>query len=119
MKVTVFREQLLANGIDIFSFHSWNKIEELRVVSNSVKHAEGTSASMLRKMRPDMFKHPMLRNQPEMDLMHSAVYRVYMPMAGDDIFVLQDDLSEYKDALVNFWNEFIVACSEYEHNMTT
>ena len=119
MKVSVFREQLLKKGIDIYSFRSWDKIKELRVVSNSIKHAEGTSASELRKMRPDMFKHPMLRIQPEMELMHSAIYRVYMPMAGDDIFILQDDLSEYKNVLVTFWNELIVACSDYEENMTT
>jgi hypothetical protein len=30
-----------------------------------------------------------------------------MPMAGDDIFVLEDDLSAYKTALVDFWNEFV------------
>jgi hypothetical protein len=119
MKVSVFKEQLLANGIDISSFRSWNKIEELRVVSNSVKHAEGASVSKLRKLRPDMFKHPTLRNQPEMDLMHSTVCRVYLPMAGDDIFVLQDDLLDYKNALVGFWNEFIFACSDSETNMTT
>ncbi|MCX5885402.1 MAG: hypothetical protein NT096_05790 [Proteobacteria bacterium] len=119
MKVSVFREQLLKKGIDIYSFRSWDKIKELRVVSNSIKHAEGDSASELRKMRPDMFKHPMLRSQPEKELMHSAIYRVYMPMAGDDIFVIQDDLAEYKNALVNFWNELIVACSNYEENMAT
>lgn len=119
MKVSVFREQLLKKGIDIYSFRSWGKINELRIVSNSIKHAEGTSASELRKMRPDMFKHPMLRIHPEMELMHSAIYRVYMPMAGEDIFVLQDDLSEYKNVLVNFWDELIMARSNYEENMTT
>lgn len=119
MKVSVFREQLLANGIDIFSFRSWEKIEELRVVSNAVKHAEGVSASKLREMRPDMFKHPTLRNHPEMDIMHSAVTRVYLPMAGDDIFVLPKDLSGYKDALVDFWVEFISVCSNSEANIVT
>lgn len=119
MKVSVFRERLLGKGIDIYSFHSWDKIDELRVVSNSIKHAEGTSANELRKKRPDMFKHPILRSKPEMDLIHSATPRVYMPMAGDDIFVIQDDLSEYENALVGFWNEFIVACSNCEENIAT
>jgi hypothetical protein len=119
MKLSVFRDQLLKEGIDIYSFQSWVKIDELRIVSNSIKHAEGTSANQLRKIRPDMFKHPALRNQSEMELLDSAICPIYMPMAGDDIFVLQDDLSEYKNALVSFWNEFVLACSNYEDNMTT
>ncbi len=119
MKLSYFRKLLLADGIDIFSFRSWGKIEELRVVSNTVKHAEGDSASKLREMRPDMFKHPTLRNHPEMDIMQSAVTRVYLSIAGDDIFVLPKDLSEYKDALVDFWVEFISVCSNSEANIDT
>ena len=119
MRVSVFREQLLKNGIDIFLFQSWNKIEELRVVSNSIKHAEGTSASKLRQIRPDMFNHPTLRNHPEMQNMRGENYPIYMPMAGDDVFVLQNDLSVYKNALVDFWNELILICSGSEKNKNT
>jgi len=119
MKISIFREQLLKKGVDIYSFASWDKIDELRIVSNSVKHTEGSSAKKLRKIRPDMFKHPILRNHPEMDLIDSPISHVYMPLAGDDIFVIHNDLAEYKIALVDFWNQFIMACSGNKDDMTT
>jgi hypothetical protein len=53
----------------------------------------------------------MMRRQPEIEFMHSQFHEVYMPMSGDDIFVIQNDLIEYKNALVSFWNELILACS--------
>ena len=112
MKLSTFKKRLVASGIDISSFRSWNKIEELRLVSNTVKHAEGASARRLRKLRPDMFVHPTLKNQADTDLVLGTACSVYLPMAGDDIFVLQDDISDYKNALVAFWNEFIIACSD-------
>ena len=111
MKVTVFRDLLLSKDVDVSAFAAWNKIEELRVVSNAIKHAEGASATALRKIRPDLFVHPMMRRQHEIEFMHSQFHEVYMPMAGDDIFVIQNDLIEYKNALVSFWNELILACS--------
>lgn len=121
MTVPYFREQLLEKGIDIDSFDSWDKIKELKLVCNSIKHAEGTSANELRKKRPDMFTHPILRSKPykDLDLRRSAIHPVYMPMAGEDIFVDQNDLLEYNKALVDFWNELIIVCSDYEENAAT
>jgi hypothetical protein len=116
MKISVFRERLLKKGIDIYAFRSWDKVDELRVVSNSIKHGEGVSVTELRRKRPDMFKHPKLRNQPGIKTVPCATRPVYMPIAGDDIFVVQADISEFKNALVDFWNELIVTCTNYEEN---
>jgi hypothetical protein len=43
-------------GIDLSSLEPWAKIDELRSVANSVKHAEGGSARRLRELRPDLFQ---------------------------------------------------------------
>jgi hypothetical protein len=119
MKVTVFRDLLLSKGVDVAAFAAWGKIEELKVVSNAIKHGEGASATVLRQIRPDMFKHPLVRRPPEREIMDSGYHRVYMPMGGDDIFVIQGDLFEYKNALVSFWNELILACSHSIQNTDT
>jgi len=119
MKVSVFKDKLLEKGIDVKFFKSWMNIEELRLVSNSIKHAEGPSAGELRKLRPDLFEHPMVRAQKESFFKGNAIPRVYMPLAGEDIFVIQDDLLKYKDALMDFWSEFIDTCSNYRENQTT
>ena len=44
-------------GISIEEFRSWNDLEELRLVCNAVKHAEGGSAKALEKIRPDLFSN--------------------------------------------------------------
>jgi hypothetical protein len=36
----------------------WARIDELRLVANSVKHAEGPSAQQLRELRADLFQNP-------------------------------------------------------------
>ncbi|RLE45334.1 hypothetical protein DRJ25_05825 [Candidatus Woesearchaeota archaeon] len=118
MRVSVFKNKLREKGINIESFKSWKKIEELRLVSNSIKHAEGPSAVELREFRPDLFQPPMIRTQEEQFITSPIVTRVYLPLAGEDIFVTQEDLSEYKDALLDFWSEFINICLNYNYSVT-
>jgi hypothetical protein len=45
-------------GIDLASLPAWARIDELLLVANSVKHAEGPSAEQLRALRPDLFQNP-------------------------------------------------------------
>jgi hypothetical protein len=79
-------------------------VDELRLVANTVKHGEGASAARLRQLRPELFVHPALRDDPEWGGIpgHSAE----MPMGGEDICVTRDDLERYRDALLSFWREF-------------
>jgi hypothetical protein len=53
-----FQRRLKARGLDVTSFHCWGKLDELRLVANTVKHAEGESARKLHALRADMFEHP-------------------------------------------------------------
>jgi len=115
MKVSTFEEELRKKGINIRSFCSWNKIEELRIVANTIKHAEGRAASDLRRRRPDLFKPQSIKSFSY----GTPISRIYMPLAGEDIFVTKGDLLKYKNVLTDFWIEFIDTCLKYKDNQAT
>lgn len=98
------KRRLLSGGIDIESLQSWKDIYELQLIANSVKHAEGRSSEELQGLRKDLFTHPVLRNEevpwPDLDA------RVYLPLAGQDIYLTTADLEKYRSAIVLFWQEF-------------
>jgi hypothetical protein len=104
IKISRAKELLSDRGIELSSFESWLAIDELRLVANTVKHAEGDSADQLRKRRPDLFEDPQLTGLGSTSLSQSAC-QVYLPMVGEDLFVQVDDLTKYRDALVQFWHE--------------
>ncbi len=45
-------------GIDISALPAWKEIVELRLLANTIKHAEGDSAFKLQEIRPDFFYGP-------------------------------------------------------------
>src|ERR1700674_2668882 len=47
--------------LDLMQFSSWSVIEELRLVANTTKHAEGSASKQLRTKRPELFVYPLLR----------------------------------------------------------
>lgn len=104
LKMRELKKRLLDGGLDIESLESWSKVNELRLVANSVKHAEGTSSEQLRKLRPDLFVDPSLQDE-NLSWLASAT-RVYLPLAGQDIYVTSDDLENYRSEVVLFWEEF-------------
>lgn len=104
IKIKEFKTRLSDAGLHIETLKSWAKIEELRVVANTIKHAEGSSAEKLRQLRPDLFTHPQLRDTAGFD--SSSMSRVYLPLAGEDIFLTVADLRAYCTTLLEFWEEF-------------
>ncbi|WP_067620678.1 hypothetical protein [Dissulfuribacter thermophilus] len=114
MKISIFKKRVLEKGINIDSFRSWAIINELRFVANSIKHAEGPSVVELHKLRPDLFEHPIFRTKDEQNTKRYVLPRVYLPLAGEDIFITPDDLLKYKNAIRDFWDEFINICLNYE-----
>ena len=81
-------------------FSSWSKIDELRLVANTVKHAEGDSANKLRKIRLDMFRHPLF--SPDFSPRFDSAFQ---PLFGDGLYVSLRDIKDYRDHLVRFWQE--------------
>jgi hypothetical protein len=55
------KKRLLENyGINVEGFASWPKVSELRLLANTVKHADGLSCQELKCLRPDLFVSPRL-----------------------------------------------------------
>jgi hypothetical protein len=104
IKIGELKKRLLDGGLDIESLESWPKVDELRLVANCVKHAEGVSSEKLGKLRSDLFVHPASRDEDLARLSSSA--RVYLPLAGQDVYVTVDDFEAYRSAVVLFWEEF-------------
>ena len=99
-------------GIDLPSLEPWTKLHELRLVANSVKHAEGGSAKQLRGLRPDLFQNPAFAHiRAEMgarwlDRQESLA----TPLAGEDLFVTEDDLRNYSAAAVALFEGIVEFC---------
>lgn len=56
---TWYDEQL---GFDLELLSGWDILDELRLVANTTKHAEGGSARQLRSRRPGLFQNPIMAN---------------------------------------------------------
>ena len=111
INIDELKKRLLGGGVDITSLKSWPKVDELRLSANSIKHAEGSAVEQLRKRRPDLFEHPVLKEQGLSALASSP--SVYLPLAGQDIYLTVDHLREYEKAIISFWREFGDFIREY------
>jgi hypothetical protein len=89
------------------SLESWPKVNELRLLANTVKHAEGSSASQLRAIRPDYFVDPALRGSLPEKWQLQRGDPVSNPLGGTDLFVDRRDLTEYYHALRALWEELL------------
>jgi hypothetical protein len=95
-----FDALLEAHAIDARTFIHRSKLEELDLVSNVVKHAEGRSAKALRSLRPELFSHPSLQDA---SFSPPPVEPVHRPLMGTDLFVQPSDLRDYINAIESFW----------------
>lgn len=87
--------------IDLSTFPDWNCIDELRLLANTVKHAEGGSAEKLRKLKPAFFQSPWARDGGW--LASSATSPIVQPLAGDNLYVTDADLKRYFDAAIRLF----------------
>ena len=101
--ILVFERRLKEYGIDIKKFACWSKIDELRLVANTVKHAEGSSSQKLRNIRPDLFKNPYLSGFLGLPVPNPQIFQ---PLFGDDLYVSLQDVKGYRDQLIQFWEKF-------------
>lgn len=108
--IRIFEKRLEGESIIVRAFPSWPVVDELRLVSNTVKHADGTSARKLHKLRTDLFDNPVLGDMG-LAFADSKPY-VFQPMIGEDLYVQVKDLHRYRDACLEFWNELLNALSQ-------
>ena len=98
-----FKKRLAQRGVNVEGISSWAKVEELELLANTVKHAEGDSAQKLSTKRPDHFVHPALP-KPLFNLGVSS-RPPFLPLAGENLYVSLEAIKEYRDAIVAFWEE--------------
>ena len=92
-------------NLDLSKLSAWPKIEQLRLLANSVKHGEGDSATQLRGIRPDIFQDPQICDYfPDIHYLHTS-HGVHLPLAGEDIFVTTHVFEEFSQAVTAFVEE--------------
>ena len=91
-------------GIDLRDFRTWAPIEELRLVANSVKHGEGSSAMKLHRQRPELFRYP---GFDELLFPEAWSPRVPLgsPLAGEGLYIQEGVFEEYCQAARAFFTE--------------
>ncbi len=109
------QERLLSvYGIRIKAFHSWNKINELRLVANTVKHADGPSCEELKKLRPEHFKYPALK-EDGLEVDSGSVGEVFHPLAGEDLYISTEEFLKYVEAVKEFCEELAKSFDAFEY----
>ncbi len=105
-------------GLDFTGLVSYARIEELRLVANVVKHAEGSSAEDLRRQKPDIFRDPRFAVLDAEWRTHGKeipLRPLVEPLAGEGLFVTDDDLREYFDAVEQFFRELLAFFEARQH----
>lgn len=86
-------------GMNIKEWNCWTKLNECRLVTNTIKHGEGQSERELREMRPDLFEFQNSicgRKFDRLRLYHSTINEITLN-------ITERDLENYADALMEFW----------------
>lgn len=105
LKLSVLCKRLAANGIDVTQLQTWSHIKQLRLVANTVKHADGDSADKLKMQRPEFFE-PHHANGNVTALPFRYARAVYRPMSGEDLYLTMADIQVYGGSTIGFWDEF-------------
>jgi hypothetical protein len=103
-------------GLDLSTLPSWNAIDELRLVANTVKHAEGGSADKLRERRPDLFRDPaleFLRAEWERYGSTDIQEALSAPLAGEGLFVAEEHLKSYAQSAKSLFEEIADVCEQH------
>lgn len=107
LKIHAVIVRLANNGINIKKFKSWEKIDELRLVANTAKHADGQSSEALKKLRPKLFWRPDFIDG--FDSHKLPTTSVYQPLMGDDLYITHQEFMSYVKSVKDFWYEMIEA----------
>ena len=101
-------------GIQFAKLPAWNRIEELRLVCNTVKHAEGSSSKELKAKLQEVFTPSTLKGLSggEGFPMFQGKRKVFQPMAGEDVYLEPQDILGYGEAIESFWNELAEKIAE-------
>ena len=100
-KFIEIKEVFELHNFDVTTLNSWNKIYELQILCNTIKHGDGDSLERLRAIAPNRF-----RTQDQIDLFE--LYRTTLLEITLD--VNEKTLEEYKNGLIAFWEDLPERC---------
>lgn len=105
-------------GIQFDEISSWDRIEELRLACNTVKHAEGSSARELKAKRQEVFTSSILKGLSDEEFpIFQGKRKVFQPMAGEDMYLEPEDIQAYGEAIKSFWNELAEKIAEQANSL--
>ena len=100
-----FKKRVYRLGVKLEEIEAYQKVNELRLLSNCVKHGDGRSCSELRKVNHSLFEDNYFQMGGE-PIRTSLGHGVGLPLAGEDIYVEVEDLESYVEAIKAFWRGF-------------
>lgn len=90
------KEEFSEFNQDLEKLSCWDKISELRLLTNVIKHGDGWSATQLKGLRPDFFKA---------DFSDYDLLEMYKTTLNENVLNIEDyEFQKYCDAIVEFWN---------------
>jgi hypothetical protein len=103
--------------LDLSLLPNWSLVDELRVLTNTIKHAEGSGSRRLRTKRPELFCDPsVLGLFPETEMRDYFLKKtVVAPLGGEDIFVTEDILKHYAEGVESFFEEIAAHFAAHEN----
>ncbi len=90
-------------SIDHTSIPGWEKLDELRLLANTIKHTEGDSCEELKAKRVDLFQRPGEKVGEGKEVLSETSGP--FPLFGEGIYVEENDLWEYFKNVKTFWRE--------------
>jgi hypothetical protein len=92
-------EKLRTLGVDVAKFPEWASLNELRLLTNCVKHAEGSSCKQLAELRSDLFERPTVG----LSFKGPRPF-VERPLSGEGVYFLVAEFDKMAERLKRFWD---------------
>ena len=90
---------LLEYDVDIKTFESWNKLDELRLLNNAVKHGSTKNLLILKEKNSGLFHNWVFEDDETLKHIDSCILEEILDIS-------EANFKEYSDVLINFWEEF-------------
>ena len=78
---------------------SWDVINEMRLLVNVLKHAEGDSERKLRDLKPEYFTHDICGQK------YDLMSRYHTSLLDSTLAIHEQDFIRYYEALIQFWKD--------------
>lgn len=95
--IGTIKEEFRKCDVNLQDLEVWEKIDELRILQNVVKHGDGNARKKLQRIKPDFFR--------QIDEETSAIDYHFTTLNEQVLNVSDDELTVYSEALMEFWDE--------------